>query len=299
METSNRVLRSLLATAAAAALVLAGCSAGSSTAPGSIPASSTAAVSKPTTVPATPTPTAAPTPAPTLADFFSRCPTAQEVADVNSRLKITFEGSLNSTLVCTAESGSADLNDIQKKAYQTIISLKYIQFSKPLPWTDKQLYDWLTVASGIVGIRFAYAKDDPNNQLLSFCCSPAHTLVIYYRETNFLVTTKTWTNARMGIGLSNIASLLLHEARHNLFGPHTCGRNDKTLAEMGPVAVEYYFFKWIESYSDRAFFQAPGVDPDMYLYSAQYEATRIRAGYFCNEPPVDLTKYEPQPLPPQ
>ena len=307
-----------LAILAVTALILGGCSGYAATATallapaetpsvGSTPTLTPTPTQTPTPTPTqTPTPTLAPTPtptpvAPTLADFFLRCPSAQEIADVKARLKITFEGDPNpGTLACTAAAGSADLTSIQKKAYQTIIIMKYLQFDTPLPWTKDQLYQWFTVTSGIKGIRFIYtpykhAYDPKNPPPPSYCCSPAHVIGIAYSEINFLMTRDVWTDDYMGAGLSDITGLLLHEARHNLFGPHTCGGRDSTLAEMGACGVEYYFFVWLEKHGDNAFLRAPGDDPNMYRYSAQYTAYSLLSGDFCKEPPLPL--YEQQPLP--
>ena len=246
-----------------------------------------------------PSPTPIPTPGkPSLADFFLRCPTAAEIADVNTRLNITFEKDPSTgTLACTAAAGSADLSTIQKKAYQTIIIMKYLQFDAPLPWTNKQLYDWFT--SAITGIRFIYspykhAYDPANPPPSSFCCNPAHVIDIYYSEINFLMTRDTWTDGQEGAGLSDITGLLLHEARHNEFGPHTCGYIDKTPDELGASGVQYYFFYWLAYHSDKAFLTPPvgtidsmtgqPAQPDMYLLSALYNANGIWNSAFCKEP---------------
>jgi hypothetical protein len=326
MATRRLGLRGYLLIAGTVALALGSCSSASgsptpgSSAPGS-PASGSSASGSPLSSPSlAPSPSAAhtfagdhtPTPPPsrapntaTLADFFLRCPTAAEVADVNSRLKVTFVGAPDlKTLACTAAQGSADLSAIQKKAYQVMIIMRYLSFSKPLPWTSQSLYEWFTVGSGITGITFTYQHydhpyDPKNPPIPSSCCSPPHVVNIQYSEINFLMTTNTWSNMEMGVGLSDIVALLVHEARHNLAGPHTCAAGDKTIAEMGASGVEYLFWVWIETYSDREFLRAPGDDPLMYLYSAEYDAYRVRAGNFCNEAPLPSGLYEQQQLPSQ
>jgi len=304
MSINKRGLRGLLVGAAAFAL-LSGCSSGPTPAPISPLTSLPISELTPAPTPAptsTSTPTPTPIPArPTLADFFLRCPTAQEIADVKARLTITFEGDPSpGALTCTAAEGSADLTSIQKKAYQTIIIMRYLQFATPLPWTKDQLYDWFTVTSGIKGIRFIYTPykhlyDPKNPPPPSYCCSPAHVIVITYSEINFLMTRGVWTDGSEGAGLAEITGLLLHEARHNLFGPHTCGGRDSTLAETGPSGVQYYFFVWLEKHGDNAFLRAPGDDPDMYRYSAQYSAYTLRVGDFCKEPAVPPYVQEPLP----
>jgi hypothetical protein len=316
MNANIHGLRGYVLVAATIALALGSCASAkgsaSPSASASTPASASASApahsaSPPHTFAAGPTPTPPPSRAPdtaTLADFFLRCPTAQEIADVNSHLKVTFVGTPDlGKLACAAALGSADLSTIQKKAYQVMIIMRYLGSSKPLPWTNQQLYEWFTVGSGITGITFTYQHYDhpydPNNPPIpSSCCSPPHVVNIQYSEINFLMATDTWSNSEMGVGLSDIVALLVHEARHNLAGPHTCANGDKTIAEMGASGVEYLFWVWIETYSDRDFLRAPGDDPLMYLYSAEYNAYRVRAGSFCNEPLVPGL-YNQQPLPSQ
>jgi hypothetical protein len=242
--------------------------------------------SAPSVTPVT-TPTATPE-HPTLTDFFLRCPSAAEISDVDARLKITFENDPSvGTLACTAASGSADLTAIQKKAYQAIIIMKYLQFDQPLPWTSRQLYDWFT--SAITGIRFVYTPyqqnyDPSNPPPKSFCCDPMHVIVMNYSDINFLMTRDVWTDGEMGVGLADVTSLLIHEARHNEFGLHTCGNIDKTPDEMGASGVQYYFYMWLAYHSDPAFLQGPPGSPDMYRLSALYGANNIWNSAFCNEP---------------
>jgi hypothetical protein len=245
------------------------------------------------------TPTATPE-HPTLADFFGRCPTADEIADVNARLKITFEGGdpTAGTLACTAAAGSADLSPIQKKAYQTIIIMKYLQFDAPLPWTNKQLYDWFT--SAIKGVRYIYYKiSNPADTIPpSFCCNPPYILDVNYSQKSFLLTTDVWVDGTgdpgpggdMGPGLLNVTGTDIHEARHadgNYIHSYCSGKSffvDPNLAYMGASGVTYYFFYWLAYHSDRAFLMAPGYNPNMYREAAIFNANLIRNNDFCTEP---------------
>ena len=233
---------------------------------------------------------------PTLADFFKRCPTAAEVADVNVKLKLTFENDPTAgTLVCIAAAGSADLTKLQMRAYQTIIIMKYLQFSKPLPWTNKQLYDWFT--STVKGVDYPFENSDPS------CCNAG---IIHFPVHpdggSFIVSTDVWvtgvrgpevygepgTGGSWGGGLMETTAGLVHEARHNEGNgyPHLCGNGtmDTTLAEMGSYGIQYYFYYWLADYSNRAFMRAPGEDPNVYLESAMYDAYWELRHKICNDP---------------
>lgn len=246
-------------------------------------------------------PTQTPNPVhPTLADFFLRCPTAAEIADVNSRLKLTFPSDPTAgTLACTAKAGSADLTPLQKRAYQTVVIMKYLQFDQPLPWTDKQLYDWFT--TNVRGISYNYQinpAQGPNPDIVySWCCDPGGIIHLTYTPTNVILTKDVWVDGTgdpgpggdMGPGLLDFMGLYIHEARHadNNFGiVHDCANKskDKTVAEMGAYGVEYYFYYWLAYHSDRDFLLAPGFNPNMYRQAAIFDANLIRSIGFCNDP---------------
>jgi hypothetical protein len=235
---------------------------------------------------------------PTLADFFKRCPSAEEIADVNSRLQLTFIGDPTAgTLVCTAAAGSADLTKLQMRAYQAIIIMKYLQFDQPLPWTSKQLYDWFT--SAVNGVRFEYTQEYKDIR----CCLPGGIIWYYFDQYNVLRSQDAWasglrgpeitdepgTGISWGPGLMEATAGLIHEARHNEgpdYYPHYCpgGKQDETLAEMGSYGIQYYFFLWVANHSDRAFLTAPGDYPNLYRTSAMYDAYMILRHGFCGDP---------------
>ncbi len=73
--------------------------------------------------------------------------------------------------------------------------------------------------------------------------------------------------------------LYVHEARHNQGYGHTCGTNDRTLAEMGAWGVQYYLDAWLADYSDSSFISDP-----YYRQSAKSHAEDIRKTRFCDEP---------------
>jgi formylglycine-generating enzyme required for sulfatase activity len=238
------------------------------------------------------TPTATPG-EPTLADFFKRCPTAAEVADVDARLILTFENDPTAgTLVCTAAAGSADLTYLQKKAYQTVIIMKYLQFSQPLPWTNKQLYDWFT--SAVRGIDYISGTGN------SSCCQDG-IIAMPVNPDAFILTSDVWVSGRKGPelysepgtgeswsgGLMDVVGGYIHEARHNEGNgyPHVCDPGkDTSLSEMGSYGIQYYFFYWLANYSDRDFLRSPGEDPNIYFKTAMYYAYQILNYRFCNDP---------------
>lgn len=248
-------------------------------------------------------PTTAPPPTPdveTVDDFFARCPTAEEVALVDSQLSMSFEytgpierlfhqnpdGSLFNEpdptagqLMCTAANGSADLTGLQKRAYQSILVMRLLNFSQPLPWTSLQLFDWFVGA--IDGIRF---RDDID---VSHCCEPANVINVSVSGTPYLAITDRFFDPNFSGGLVYSTILFIHEARHNEGFGHTCpdGASDKTIAEMGAWSVQYYTHIWLAQYSDHVYLSAPGPDPDVYRRALLEEAQYVRTGRFCESPP--------------
>jgi hypothetical protein len=233
----------------------------------------------------TPFPTASPTPdIETVDEFFARCPSAEEVAKVNSDLTVSFEYDPTAgTLVCTAATGSADLTALQKRAYQTIYVMRLLHFSQPLPWTDKQLYDWLVNA--IDGISFI----DGGGSGYSYCCAPEGTIVIALNPNAIILATDQWMQPSLSSGLMNTMFLYAHEARHNEGYGHTCvnpDRNgdDNLVTEMGSWSIQYYLALWIAQYGERSFLMASGADPNVYRQMALQDAQTTREVRFCEDP---------------
>ncbi|HTX90996.1 MAG TPA: hypothetical protein VMC09_07240 [Anaerolineales bacterium] len=224
------------------------------------------------------TATATPVP-PTVADFFARCPTAAEIARVNADLTLSFETDPTAgQLACRASDGSADLTPVMKHAYQSILVMRLLHFSQPLPWTDKQLYDWFV--GSIHGIRFR------QDFRYSHCCDPANVIDIQDGPNTLLAMTDLWIDPAYNAGLMDTTILLVHEARHNNGLPHTCpdGANDQTIAELGAWAVQMDLEEWLAQYGDPAFLTAPGSDPKYYREIALNDSVFIRRSSFCGEP---------------
>jgi len=217
----------------------------------------------------------------TIAEFFTRCPTAKEVAQVNKDFKVSFEYDPTSNImVCFDKTGSANLTALQKRAYQTIYVMRLLDFSRPLPWTEQTLYEWFTKT--IRGIRFV----DESKYGYSSCCDPQNTIVIALGKESTILQTDQWIVDGKNDGLMNITLLYAHEARHNEGFPHNClarPGDDNTLDEMGAWSVEYYLALWIAQYSNRNFLQAPGNNPNSYRQAALDIAQVTRLTRFCRD----------------
>lgn len=220
----------------------------------------------------------------TVDEFFARCPTAEEVGRVNFDLKMTFEYDPSAeVLVCRASQGSADLTALQKRAYQTVYVMRLLHFSQPLPWTERQLYDWL--ADAVDGIRYVRGG-------VSRCCEPENILVIALNEDSPLLQTDQWIVNDEGDGLMQATLLYAHEARHNEGFLHTCttrNGDDNTLDEMGAWAIQHYLALWIAQYSDREFLTSSSNAPDAYRLAALRDAEVTRLTRFCKEVFTELT----------
>ena len=224
----------------------------------------------------TPTPIApSPTPTgPTIEDLFGRCPTPAELASVDSLVSMKFTSDPSAgTLVCTAAQGSRDLTLLKKRAYQAVLMFTWIRFDAPLPWTRLTLDAWFAHAIHGVDFRADYQY--------SYCCLTGG--IIAVQSKGLAVLTKSiapWDSVRW------LASLFIHEARHNEGYVHTCttgdraGQNDNTIAELGAWGVQYYFNLWLGTHSD------PALVPESDRKWAHHEADSMVSTFFCNQPPL-------------
>jgi len=210
----------------------------------------------------------------TIDEYFARCPTIQEVARVNADLKVSFEyDPADGNLVCD----SPGLTALQKRAYQTIYLMRVLKFSQPLPWTDRQLYDWFVDA--IDGLRFV-------NGGISRCCEPADIVVIAVTPDSPLLQADKPVTDSEGSGLMNVMLLYAHEARHNEGYQHTCttrSGDDNTLDEMGAWSIQYYLALWVAEYADPGFMGSSKDGTDHYR-RLMLEHSRITfLTRFCKE----------------
>ncbi|MCS7061888.1 MAG: hypothetical protein RMN25_12090 [Anaerolineae bacterium] len=217
----------------------------------------------------------------TLDALIARCPTAEEIAAIDQDIRLTFEGRLSGELVCKASEGSADLTAFQKAAYQAILAMKMLTFTRPPPWTHRSLYDWFVSTAD--GIRF---RDDIAQGV---CCSPPRVINIPSASQPRLSPREIWrwADPRSGWGLvMGHVQLFVHEARHIESGPHTCGNLDKNLAEMNAYGVTYSLQLWIAHYlSDPKILTAQEPYPEYYRDIALGAAESLRTLAFCEPPP--------------
>ncbi len=231
------------------------------------------------------TPTAKPSPAEasipleanwpaTVDEALAECPTAAEIAGVDSRIRISFEADPTAgRLVCTAAAGSADLTRQQKNAYNAILIMKKIKFDAPLPWTDQPLYDWFT--GTVTAIRF---RDDIAAHT---CCGTPPTINI--RAELQVHYSDRWT------AVGTLMRLYIHEARHT-FMAHQCQGRDNAISELGSYGVEARLYEWLAYHSDPDFLTmlAPGPGND-YREAARHNYFSLLGNMFCLDPtPGDL-----------
>ena len=80
----------------------------------------------------------------TVDQLLQHCPEEIALARLEEWIAVGFrDDRTGPTLVCRASDGSRDLTMAAKTTYQTIIVADLLEFSKPLPWTDLSLGDWL------------------------------------------------------------------------------------------------------------------------------------------------------------
>ncbi len=205
----------------------------------------------------------------TVDETLADCPAAADIAEVDSKIKMSFEADPTSgRLVCTTAVGSADLTREQKNAYNAILIMKKIKFDAPLPWTDQPLYDWFT--GTIQGIR--YRSDIASHS----CCGTPPTINI--RAELHAFYSDRWT------AVGALMRLYVHEARHT-FMAHQCQGRDNTLAELGAYGVEARLYEWLAYHSDLDFLTmlAPGPGND-YREAARHEYDSLLRNMFCLDP---------------
>lgn len=206
---------------------------------------------------------------PTVDEILADCPTAQEITEIDSKIKMSFEADPTAgVLVCTAAAGSADLTREQKNAYNAVRIMKHLTFDAPLPWTDQSLYDWFT--GTIQGIR--YRSDITSHS----CCGTPPTINIKAELHAFY--SDRWT------AVGKLMTLYIHEARHTYMA-HQCQWRDNTIAELGAYGVEARLNEWLAYHIDPDFLAmlAPGPTND-YREAARHEFYALQTTNFCLDP---------------
>jgi hypothetical protein len=185
------------------------------------------------------------------------CPSTSELDEIDSQVRITFEGdSATGRSVCGESEGSRTLTQQQKDVYNSLIYLRRLEFDAPLPWTAASTFEWLR--GTIRGIRVR------TDRAGSWCCDPPQTINI-----------GVFDQPESAIPAYAIA--MVHEARHVQTGGHKCpdGKNDRTISEMGAYGVQYYLLVWIAAHR-------PATTPAEREYAVSFSQW-LRAVAFCAE----------------
>ncbi|GEM_PF-4141323 len=206
--------------------------------------------------------------APVIDNILQSCPTPQEITLFNSEFKITSNTTLKYDCVFGVNPNfPIEKLDPRLTVYQSLRVIKLLDFSQPLPWTDKSLYSWLkeTIKGVHINADFPY----------SFCCDP--TGIINLKEENLQQQNKLkWVDPQTGSGMAYLVAVLIHEARHTTH-KHTCnGYDDQTVQEMGAWGVEYYIDYFGANY-------LPLTYQTMYEKNElAYSAQKIKTTRFCS-----------------
>jgi hypothetical protein len=191
---------------------------------------------------------------------LSECPSAAALAGV-SEIPIAFTGGITADpLVCTAEAGSADLTRKQERIYQALILIKQLRFDRPLPWTNDTLWDWFVGAVHQIQVSDQNKPSGGGN----------YARIIFINRPQAPAADLSWYS-------SLPIFVMVHEGRHNDFGPHTCGTTDHNPEELGANGVVYYLQQWLGSYS------TPDTFPVEYRPLELYYACGQRNTGFCTK----------------
>jgi len=131
------------------------------------------------------------------------------------------------------------LTEHEKKMYWALIMMKRLRFSRPLPWTERTLYEWFssTVSQVEVFTSTANSYADLPRRWIYIMVPPPEGVPTYPEFRWYSV--------------AGLISGLVHEARHIDFGPHTCTAvRDRTVAEMGADGAQNSIFTWLAEYSE-------------------------------------------------
>jgi hypothetical protein len=245
--------------------------------PSAEPTPTADSTAEPTPQPPTPSPTPNIPIDATIDDALARCPTAGEIALVDSRLRLTFvDDPTGPDLVCRKRDGSANLTRLQERAYQAVLSMRRIRFDEPLPWTGRSTFGWF--ARAVTGIQFEAAT-------YSHCCAADRDIVIRSQTDMAYLQDYTWG------GLMSAVGLMAHEARHAEGFYHNCGESednpgvvpdDQTLEEAGAWAVNYWYLSWVANHSDPAYVRPVNGAPELYLEQARFGAEGILNNRICD-----------------
>jgi hypothetical protein len=186
------------------------------------------------------------------------CPSKADVETINAEIPIVIRADPTAgTQACRATDGSADLTDEQKLLYLQLLYMRRLSFSQPLPWTNQRLYDWFR--GTIRGISMEVGNGESN-------CSSQEKIIHLVYKPGYV---------RGPLTLERLdPEGLVHEARHAVGFPHTCGALDRTVDQMGAFGVQYLFLNLMATASGE-----PLEDRGYYAM----RAWELRTSAFCDE----------------
>jgi hypothetical protein len=201
-----------------------------------------------------------------LGAIMGSCPLDCELSAIDRDFSIIFDeaAELPDYECVDGEDPSGD-NNPKLTFYQLLRTVAALEFNQPLPWTDLPLYEWLR--NSITGFVIT---DSPQ----SYCCDTHGRIVLSVDDLSRPLPAR-WDSPHPGVGLCDLAGLIVHEARHTEVGPHTCGENDTTADELGAWGAQYYFYVWLAEHT------APGLLSDLELQCAMAHA-QMNEIHFCN-----------------
>jgi hypothetical protein len=215
--------------------------------------------------PGQPDPRGIPVPAKPIDAPLAACPSAAELASLSGLNVALDSGLLGGPLVCRAATGSADLNEMQRFIYRTLLFLRQTEFDAPLPWTDKSAWMWLT---------------DLNPRILFFespgsrsCSGPCLKGTAQLNMTMQTGVPLTWLNVMA------TAAVIVHEARHIEIGGHPCnGTLDNRADDLLAFGAHYYYRVWVERHT------SPDRFPTELRAQLAADNCTMRTSVFCNDP---------------
>jgi hypothetical protein len=117
------------------------------------------------------------------------CPTRAEVDEIQRQVPVAVGSDVSAgVLACRERDGSVDLTVVENNMYQSLLFLRRMRFDRPLPWTNKPIFDWVrqTIPLGIV------IESSGNSHSCLSCRGPIHVVYSSYRSlrpTVYLVHT--------------------------------------------------------------------------------------------------------------
>lgn len=214
-------------------------------------------------------------------ELLARCPTLETMAAIRRDFNISFDARLDVPWSCLLDGSESST---MLTIYNVFRAMRLIEFDVLMPVLNtRNLYEWmfslnLTNIHFTVGEMYSYAERNSISLRGELMDSPD------FRQ---------WINPRSGIGLVDVAFLMVHEARHaNATGNHNadpdgtighvCSRDpsienvhDPSIAYGGAWSAQYWTARWLADHSGHYLTQ----QEKMYAAGA---AEQIRTSRFCN-----------------